>query len=507
MAYDAGINYEDVFSQTRFWDALIYNHLRKKNIVVPHKPKNPDKPDFVGGYVKEPQLGMHKWVVSFDLNSLYPHLIMQYNISPETARTDLPRFFDSHGNLVDELLNETALPDEIMEKEDVTMTANGLWYSRKKQGFLPELMQQYYDDRVKYKQMMIECQKSGDVENVSKYDTYQMARKISLNSAYGALGNEYFRYFDVKQAEAITTSGQLAIRWVEKYLNKYLNDVLKTDDDYVIASDTDSVYLTMDSLVDKVGITDTDKAISFLDKVCSEKIEPFIDDCYEDLADYLNAFQQKMIMKREVIADKGIWTAKKRYMLNVHDSEGVRYDEPKLKVMGIESVRSSTPSACRDKIKESIELIMNESEDVMINYIDGFREEFKTMDSSEIAFPRTVRHMRKYAGSSELYIKSTPIQVKGSLIYNDILKNNGLSATYPIINDGENIKFLYLKQPNPTFDKVIAFIDELPEEFELNKYIDYDTQFNKGYLEPIKSILDVIGWEHERVSTLEGFFV
>ena len=127
---------------------------------------------------------------------------------------------------------------------------------------------------------------------------------------------------------------------------------------------------------------DVDKAVNYLDKVCSEKIEPLIDECYEDLADYLNVFQQKMIMKREVIADKGIWTAKKRYMLNVHDSEGVRYDEPKLKVMGIESVRSSTPSACRERLKESIELSMNESEDVVVDYIEDFREEFKTLDSS-----------------------------------------------------------------------------------------------------------------------------
>ena len=372
---------------------------------------------------------MHKWVVSFDLNSLYPHLIMQYNISPETARKDLPKFFDSHGNLVDELLNEVALPDDIMEKEDVAMAANGSLYSRKKQGFLPELMQQYYDDRVKYKQMMIECQKSGDLENVSKYETYQMARKISLNSAYGALGNEYFRYFDVKQAEAITTSGQLAIRWVEKHINKYLNDVLKTDDDYVIASDTDSVYITMDSLVNKMGIVDADKAVNFLDKVCSEKIEPLIDECYEDLADYLNVFQQKMIMKREVIADKGIWTAKKRYMLNVHDSEGVRYDEPRLKVMGIESVRSSTPSACRERLKESIELIMNESEAVVVDYIEDFREEFKTLDSSEIAFPRTVRGLKKYYSSSDLYIKSTPIQV--CLLYTSPSPRDGLLSRMP----------------------------------------------------------------------------
>ena len=506
MAYDAGINYEDVFSQTRYWDAMIYNHLRPKNIVVPSK-QDFTKYEYEGGYVKEPKLGMHKWVVGFDLNSLYPHLIMQYNISPETFLRDLP-VYQVDGDLVDAMLNTVKLPD--LKKDSRTITGNGTFFTTDKQGFLPELMQKLYDDRVKYKNNMLECEKNNDVDGVARNNMYQMARKISLNSAYGALANQYFRFFDVRIAEAITKSGQLSIRWVEKCMNMYLNGILGSDNtDYVIAADTDSIYVNMDDLVNKVFNTSVDntKIVDFLDKACEREIEPFIEKSYGELAEYMNAYQQKMVMKREVIADKGIWTAKKRYILNVHDSEGVRYDEPKLKVMGIECVRSSTPSSCREMIRNALSVIMNSNEKTVQKFISDFRDKFSTLSSGEVAFPRTVRYLTKYYDSVYRYKKSTPIQVKGSLLYNEILNENGLSKVYPKIGEGEKIKFLYLKEPNPLQDKVISFIEDLPNEFGLNKYIDYDTQFNKAFLEPVKTILDAIGWEHEKINTLEGFFV
>ncbi len=504
MAYDAGINYEDVAAQTRFWDAVIYNHLRKKNIVVPPRKENPFKPEYSGGHVKEIRDGgmSSDWVVSFDLNSLYPHLIMQYNISPETLRADLPSFFVDVGELVKGTL---PLPDV----PDVTMAGNGHYFSTETQGFLPELMQQFYDDRVKYKQLQIEALKTGDKENVAKYETRQMARKISLNSAYGALGNEYFRYFDVRQAEAITKSGQLAIRWIERELNEYFNSMLKTDDvDYVIASDTDSVYLTLDAVVKThlSNLTDKNKIVDALDRVCIDLIEPFIEKSYQKLADYMNAFEQRMVMKREVIADKGIWTAKKRYVLNVWDNEGVRNEKPKIKIMGIEAVRSSTPASCRQRIMDSLSIIMDGTEDELIEYVKNFREEFMEMSVSEISFPRTVKGIDKYSSSVDLYKKGTPFHVKGTIIYNALVKENKLERTYPIIKNNEKIKYVYLKEPNPTSDRVIAFLNSLPSEFGLDKYIDYSMQFEKAYLDPLKNVLNVIGWHYEKQASLESFF-
>ncbi|MAH43952.1 DNA polymerase [archaeon] len=505
MAYDAGINYEDVFGQTRYWDAMIYNHLRRKNVVVPAKPTNVDKPKLAGAYVKEiPEKGISaKWVVSFDLNSLYPHLIMQYNISPETLREDLPRWFGEMDELVKGKID---LPDV----KDASMAGNGWYFRNDVQGFLPELMQQLYDDRVKYKELFLEAEKANDDVNKSKYNNRQMARKISLNSAYGAIGNEYFRYFDIRKAEAITMSGQLAIRWIERKLNEYMNQVLETDDvDYVVASDTDSVYLNMGDLVDKFlgKLTDDDKIVDALAQFSDDKVEPFIDKSYQELAEYMNSFDQRMVMKREVIADRGIWTAKKRYILNVHDSEGIRYEEPKLKIMGIEAVRSSTPSSCRGTILETMKLIMNGTETELIAFVDKFRQEFMLLPAEEISFPRSVKGLDKYYDSVIRYSKGAPIHVKGSLIHNILLKEKELSNKFMTIRNGDKIKFTYLKEPNPAKDKVIAFVNALPDEFELDSYIDRDLQFEKAYLEPIKTVLSVVGWQHEKQESLESFFV
>lgn len=348
-------------------------------------------------------------------------------------------------------------------------------------------------------------------KDISKYKNLQLAKKVQLNSAYGALGNEYFRFFDVRIAESITMSGQLSIRWIETRMNEYLNKILKTDGvDYVIASDTDSLYITFDELVrqvyDKGGSVqkdpDTETVVQFLDNIARQKIEPVIDQYYQDLADTLNAYEQKMFMKREAIADKGIWTAKKRYALNVYDNEGVRYASPKLKVMGLEIVKSSTPSACRDALKKAVSIIMNQDELSAQSFIKHFREEFYSMPFEDIAFPRGVSDITKYRDVD----KSVPIHVRGSLLYNDLLKKHGVEKRYESIKDGEKIKFCYLKQPNPTRSNVLSIHTSLPKEFGVSEYIDYETQFNKAFLEPINVILGSVGWSAEKKATLEAFF-
>ena len=382
------------------------------------------------------------------------------------------------------------------------------------------MMQQIYDDRVKFKGMMIDAKKKLQKENdtqekfklknqISKYNNMQMNLKITLNSAFGAMGNQHFRYFDQRIAEAITTSGQLSIKWIEKEINRYLNELLKTDEDYVVAVDTDSVYITMDNLVKSVfgdDITDKTKVIDFLDKVCSEKMEKIIDESYQKLKDYMNAYDQKMVMKRENISDRALWTAKKRYIMNVYDSEGVRYKEPQLKIMGIEAIRSSTPAACKQKMKDIFKIIMNGTEEDAIQYIDDFREEFKTLSAEDIFFPRSVRGMKKYHDAAHLYIKGTPVHVKGALLYNKLLKDHKLLGDYPKIQDGEKIKFAYLKKQNTVGGEVIAIPNQLPSEFKLQEYIDYDKQFSKSFIEPMSSVMNAVGWQTERISTLEDFF-
>jgi DNA polymerase elongation subunit (family B) len=357
---------------------------------------------------------------------------------------------------------------------------------------------------------MIEEQKKGrnsDPNKLSQYYNYQQNLKIALNSAYGAMGNQWFRYYDERNAEAVTAAGQLSIQWAENAVNSYLNTTLGTvNKDYIVAMDTDSLYVCLDSLVTKVGLTDNEKIINFLDKACS-RIEGVIEKSYNELAEYVNAYQQKMKMTREVIADTGIWTAKKHYILNVHDSEGVRYEDPKLKIVGIEAIKSSTPQACRDSLKEIFNIIISGTEDDVIGYIEEFKTKFFKLNMENVAFPRSVNGLKKYKDSSTIYKKSTPIHVKGSLIYNHMLKSKKLTKKYPIINEGEKVKFAYLKDPNPAGDKVISILNSLPKEFELEKYIDYDTQFEKAFVEPLKGVLNVIGWDTERRASLDEFFV
>jgi DNA polymerase elongation subunit (family B) len=509
MAYDAKVNYQDVFYQVRLWDCIIYNYLKRKNIVIPPKEKSDKDSKYAGAYVKEPIPGRYDWVVSFDLNSLYPHLIMQYNISPETLLEERHPTAN-----VERILTESV---NFELHKDYAVCPNGAMYRKDFQGFLPELMQQYYDERVIFKKRMIEAKKQNEKtpsaalkKEIARCNNIQMAKKISLNSAYGAIGNQYFRYYKLANAEAITLSGQVSIRWIENRMNEYLNKILKTEGiDYVIASDTDSIYLHLGPLVDLVFSKSTPekgKIVDFLNKACEDQIEPYIEKSFKDLASYVNAYEQKMFMKRENIADRGIWTAKKRYILNVWDSEGVRYAEPKLKIMGIEAVKSSTPAPCRKMIKDVLKLMMNGTEEDVINFIDKCRKEFKSMPAEEISFPRTVSNVEKYRSVNAIYEKGTPIHARGALLFNHYIKKNNLTQKYSSIKNGEKIKFCYLKKPNPIQENVISFIQEFPREIGIDKYVDYDLQFEKSFLEPLKIILDSIGWSAEKTVNLELFF-
>ena len=506
MAYEAKVNYEDVFGSVKYWDVLVYNFLRKRKIAIPQKIKNSKSEKYEGAYVKEPQTGLHNWVLSFDLNSLYPHLIMQYNLSPETLLKS-----NNQNVNVDDMLEKKKL--NLIEK--TTMTPNGALFKTDKQGFLPAMMQELYNDRVVYKKKMLRAQQDYEntkdekyVKLISRYNNIQMARKISLNSAYGAIGNQWFRYYDIAIAEGITTSGQLSIRWIENKVNDYLNKILNTNDkDYVIASDTDSIYITLDELVSKVN---PKNPVEFLNKVATEKLEPFIDSSYKELSQYTHAYENKMMMKREVIADKGIWVAKKRYILNVFDSEGVSYKEPKLKMMGIEAVKSSTPAICREKIKDALKIIMSSDEKTLNTFIQDFHKQFTSVNPEKIAFPRSVNGLKKYMDSGTTFKKGTPMHIKGCLIYNHKIKQNKLIHKYPLIQEGDKIKFLYMKQPNPYSANVISFMSKLPYEFKIKQYIDYDIQFEKVFVDPLVLIVNSINWKIDTTygtqGTLEGFF-
>ena len=499
MAYRGGVNYIDALGTTNIWDSIIYRLLMRKMIACPPNVERP-KSDFMGGYVKDPEVGSHEWVTSFDLASLYPNIIVQYNMSPETVLD----------GFVNDVSVEKFLNREVTHQGDYTLAPTGSKFSKEKQGIVPNIIKQYYDERKIIKKQMLESKQEFEknptkelTNKIAQLDNQQMSIKILMNSLYGALGNRWFRYFDQRVAESITMAGQLSIKWAERAVNDEMQKLLKTDKDYVIAMDTDSVYIKMVDLVDQFKPKDP---VKFLDKICHEHFEKVLRESYAELAETTNAYENRMEMEREVIADRGIWVAKKRYILNVHNNEGVQYAEPKLKMMGIEAVKSSTPQVVRERFKEVFGVIVNGTELETQQYISDFKAEFKKMPPEDISFPRGVSDVVKWSDKKTIYTKGTPIHVRGALMYNDAVVSKGLSKRYELIKNGSKVKFVYLKMPNHLRENVISYPLNLPKELDLHPYIDYDKMFNKTFLDPLTPILDAVGWEDEPKASLEDFF-
>ena len=510
MAYRGGVNYSETFGTVQIWDSILYRLLFQQQIACPPKFSK-EKVPYPGAYVKDPQTGMHDWVVSFDLNSLYPMIIVQHNMSPETV---LPGKEHLGPDPVEKLLGD----DEINIPEGTTMAASGVKFSKDQVGIIPAIIKMYYNERRLIKKAMLDTKQEYEntptkrLENkMTILENQQMSIKILMNSLYGALGNKHFRYFNNHVAEAITTSGQLSIRWAEEAINKEMNTALNTlGEDYVIAIDTDSLYVNMDKLVKKFNPKDP---VKFLDKICREHFEKVLEKSYATLAKKMNVMENRMEMAREVIANRGVWIAKKRYILNVHNNEGVQYAEPKMKMMGVDAVRSSTPQVCRDKFKKIFKVIIDEGETATQRFIADFKKEWKQLPPEDISFPRGCNISKKrgreeftWADKNTIYKKACPIHVRGALLYNHHIKSKGLDKKYELINNGEKIKFVYLKMPNPIKENIIAYANDLPKELDLHKFIDYNKQYDKAFVDPIKHLLDALEWEVEPTATLEDFF-
>lgn len=513
LSSKANCNYVTAFSPVKLWETYIYNVLRNRNIVVSARPKSENKAQIEGAYVKDTLKGMYEWVVSFDLNSLYPHLIMQYNMSPETIIPDVVM-----GVTVDDLLKlkKYDIP------EDTCMSATGQLFTKKRYGIFPEVIDKLYDERSNIKKNTLDLKQKlegidkSDVyernqveKEIARFDNEQLAIKIMMNSLYGAMSNEWFEYYDTRIAEAITISGQAAIRWAEKVVNIYLNSILE-EKDRIVAIDTDSLYVCMADLVEgevpgAIKMFWDDDPCKFLDTISEGVIEPLLTKGYEAFAKYTHAYDNKMFMKREIIANKAIFTGKKRYIANVLNSEGVQYSKPKMKVTGIESVRSSTPEVCRKLIEKTLKLIMNTDEAQVQEFITEARKHFHKLPVEAVSFPRGVSELDKFYRGD--YKGGLPIHVRASMNYNKIIMDKDLSHKYEIVRKGDKIKFCYLKMPNPIQQNVIGFPNILPPETKLKEFVDYDMQFDKSYVDPIKNILDVIGWSPEKINTLEDFFI
>lgn len=517
VAYYSQINFDEVVSPIRIWDSIIYNHLKQQNIVIPPNKRSEKSGKFAGAYVKIPEPGKYKWVCSVDLASLYPSLIRGINISTDTIMKydELPEELLTSviGNDIDDFVAKKPNLEDL-KKYDVSMSSNEQFFRKDKKGFFPILLEKLYIERKANKKQMIEYKKQYEATHDEKYkqkakiyDVMQNAKKVLLNSAYGAMGTEYFRYYDLKMAEAVTCSGQVAIQWIARKLNEYFNKVIGTKDvEYVFYIDTDSNYINMGPLVDKyLKDNSTEQIVNYLDKFFKLKVEPFMTESYKELYEYMNHYEQLMFMDREVIADVGIWSSKKRYMLRVHDNEGVRYEEPKTKIMGLSMIKSNVPERCRKVIQDAIPIFFDGINDNAIKVIEDFREEWNNLPPEEIAVTTSVSNITKYQSGKGGFIKGTPIGSKCAIIYNNLCKKYDLNSS-GLIGEGDKMKYVYLKIPNPLGVEAIGFVDFLPKEFELESWIDKEKMFERAFLSPMKDVLDALEWKTEKVSTLESFF-
>lgn len=525
MAYDAKIQYEDVFSPIKTWDVIVYNYLNDNKKVIPNKdPNNIKTRSYGGGYVKPPLIGRHDWVVSLDVTSLYPSLIMSYQISPE--KITKYRIKTS----VNELLNES-VDTSALYTNDFTMTANGCCFKKGTRGVFPTLIQLYFDKRTQYNKELAIVEK--ELENIDKttneyiikknrysdLNNKQKAMKILLNSLYGALGTDNFRYFDLRMAEGITFSGQLTIRWVSDRLNTYINSLLKQDKDRIVLIDTDSIVINLSDFVNKyIPNKSTAEKIAFIDKITNDKIQPYVKKCIEELAHYTNMYDNKIKFARENLVDTMISVQAKKYVMSVCNSKGINYAKPKLKIMGLEMIKSSTPKIIRDKLKKSLDLILYSTEEKTQQFIADFRKEYNKLSILDISFPRGVSNLWKYADNKTIYKPGVctkengkqintgvPVHVRGSLLYNHYINKYNLNKTYELIQDGDKIKFVYMKLPNPIGEDIFAFHNRIPKELDLERFVDYNTMFEKTFLASIDMLLVPLNWKNEAQNNLFDF--
>jgi len=517
IAYEAKITFDTVFFATRIWETICCDYLAKKSIIPPLKRSYAKDDQFVGAYVKEVTPGLYKNVVSFDATSLYPSIIMQWNISPETcmrkdSSLNADDFLRSKKKEIPELIQEAA-------SNNCCLACNGSHFNVQYKGFIPILIEKTFNQRKEAKSKMIELEKEYEktknkdlLPRITALKIRQSVKKILANSLYGCLGNPAFVYSSPELATAVTVTGQVIIRKAEMAMNSYIQNLTKDNKDYVLAVDTDSVYLNLDPVVQKISTkTNIEDVTQFINDVCEKKIQPEFKKEMELLGSTLNCSENKIFFKREAIASAGMFIAKKRYALLVQDLEGVRFQEPKLKIMGLETARSSTPAIVRNKLKDCIKTILTKTPEELRNDVNKFYDEFMKLPIEDIASPRGVKGIGKYTDTSDIYKSGTPIATKAALLHNAYIKKLNIDKEVAAIKENDKIKFVFVKVPNPYGmggrDAVIGFINKPPKQFNLEKYIDRQKQFEKTFNEPLDNIIQAIGWSISQKVTLESFFV
>jgi len=516
LAYFSKVNFEDIFSPMRYWENIIHNYLYENFIVSPIDKKVNEKSEkFEGAYVKNPIVGKHDFLVSFDFTSLYPYILRTFNISPETI-VDMREDVD-----IVSVLNKTLDLSEEKER-DLTVATNGARFSRKHTGFIPALVKRMLDLRKNAKKDMIttkqEIEKlktenapADEIANLEKKAkalfNMQLVAKVAANSFYGICGLKYFRFYDIRLSEAVTLSGQAANRFVEQRVNQYLNKILETANrDYTVYMDTDSCYFDLSGMVKKFAHNKTkEQQYEFVKKVGYSKLTDVINDAIVEFNDYLNVHDPVLDMKMEAVGS-GVFIAKKKYIMSIVHMEGVDYAEPEMKMTGVEAVKSSTPAPARKALTDCAQIIVTGSEDELIEYVDKFRKNWTSLPPDEIALPTSVNGIRKYHIEGNQYKLGCPMHIRAAINYNHWIQRKEIDMYYSDIKDGSKAKYIFLIKNNKTKENVIAFPNKLPKELDLHSKIDYNTQLERSFLSPLKIMLEPTKWSYERKANLMDLF-
>ena len=525
--------YEDVFMSSRYLEGAILVYLKKQNIIAPNKPPRPKKfsnDKFVGAYVQDPIKGKHNWVYDLDITSMYPSCIMSLNISPETKLGKIegwnPEEFLKENNKKtysitqgENLLGrftETELK-KFLDEKDVGVATNGVMYRSDKDGLLPALLRKWFDERVEYRKLSKKFHEDGDIEKSEYFDRRQYLQKVVLNSLYGVLGLSVFRFYDVDNAEAVTYTGQSLIKFTKKIANSFYNKELGDDKNYCIYIDTDSVFYSALPLVKKrfpdLDIRNEDKMSKSILEIASE-VQVYLNKGYDYFAKkFCNLDKHRFDIKQEVIAKSGLFVTKKRYGLKIINDNGKKVN--KLMVKGLDTVRSSFPTAMRDMLSKLLEdILMDVPKDKLDKFIINFKDSMKLMEFDKIAIPTSVKGIKKYGSNNGNLFKShkigTPVHVKSSLFYNDLLKHFKVSKRYSNIFDGEKIKWVYLKN-NPMGLNTIAYKghEDPPQILDfIRQYIHPDKLYKQALHKKIMMFYEALGWDEPTDSskTIERFF-
>jgi DNA polymerase elongation subunit (family B) len=476
----------------------------ERGLIIPTFPEKTDWGKYEGAYVKDPLPGVYKNIVSYDLNSLYPNTMITLNISPETKFGKIYKRDDNFVYIIDTNNKEYKLTHENfktwIKQEKLALSKADVLFSQKKKGIFSEMVEEVYNDRVKNKKQikenkkkLSELDKNLNKEEIKKLkdhnvklDILQYTRKIFINSVYGYCGNRYAPMADIDAARSITLTCQHVIQTSEKIVNKIINNKFNTKNkDYAVYEDTDSIYISLMNNELEISSNDTQNFIKNLEVKLNAGIKK-----WGELE--LNSIDSRFEFKRESICDYGMFLKKKHYVLHMIDDEGFACDKWKYK--GVKLVSASMPKELKPGVKSVVQdLILNQDETRANQKYMGLYNQFNSLNLDSICKISGVSNFTKYHCNGLNTEKGMPYQCKSAYYYNLILDKLNLQNKYTKIKNGDKIKLLYLDENNKFGIKMIAYLNNYPEEFEQIFNVDKRLMFEKGVmdvLEPFYSTLN-----------------